>query len=81
MVAVINAADRNFSQVIHFLHSANSFCLLYGDGEAIRPINGTHSNVASTPREIGSWHDHESGSVVRHLYLTRATLRRNWEWR
>jgi hypothetical protein len=72
MVAAISAADRNFSVVIHFLHRASSVCLLCGNGEAIRPIKGTHSNVASTPLEVGVWHDHESGSLVRHLYLTRA---------
>jgi len=72
MVAAISATDGNISLVIQFLHEANSVCLLSGDGEAIRPIQATNSHVASTPREVGVSHNHESRSLVRHLRLTRA---------
>src|SRR6266849_9649656 len=46
--------------------------LLYGNGEAIRPIKGTYPHIASTPREVGVSHDHEFRSFVRLLCLTRA---------
>jgi hypothetical protein len=72
MVAAISAADKNFSLIIQFLHKANSVGFLYGDGEANRPIKGTYSHVASTPREVGVSHDHVSRSLFRHLDLTRA---------
>src|SRR6266851_2988838 len=45
--------------------------LLYGNGEAIRPIKGTYPHIASTPREVGVSHDHEFRSFVRLLCLTR----------
>src|SRR5260370_793419 len=38
--------------------------LLYGNGEAIRPIKDTYPHIASTPREVGVSHDPEFGSFV-----------------
>jgi phytoene/squalene synthetase len=54
--AAISAADRNFSlaiQLLHLMRNANSVWLLYGNGEVIGPIKGTHYHVPSTPREVG----------------------------
>jgi hypothetical protein len=56
MAATISAADRNFSLVIlvlHLIQKTNSVWLLYGNGEVIRSMKGTHYHVASTPREVG----------------------------
>jgi hypothetical protein len=74
MAAAISAADRSFSLVIQFLHLNEKphVQLLYGNGEAIRPIKGTYPHIASTPREVGVSHDHEFRSFVRLLCLTRA---------
>src|ERR1700736_6325512 len=52
--------------------------LLYGNGEAIRPIKDTYPHIASTPREVGVSHDHEFRTFVRLLCLTRAP-HRNWK--
>jgi hypothetical protein len=52
--------------------------LLYGNGEAIRPIKDTYPHIASTPREVGVSHDHEFRSFVRLLCLTRVP-HRNWK--